>query len=136
MYSVLIADDNDDVREIICDFLKDAGCDVLAVDNGATAIDALRGFQWDLVITDIFMPDCDGIEVVRAARQYTPQAPIIAISGGSVLLPDFNALKSAEMLGAIVTVCKPFTRLDLATALVRVMSQIGRPTSEGQRLAS
>gem|GEM_PF-745507 len=136
MYSVLVVDDNDEVREIICEFLKDAGCDVLAVADGTSAIDLIRGGHWDLLITDIFMPDCDGIEVVRAARQHLPSTPILAISGGSVLLPQFNPLKSAEMLGALVTVRKPFTRLDLATALVRVMSHIRPSCPEQCRLAS
>ncbi|MBX3492112.1 MAG: response regulator [Parvibaculum sp.] len=136
MYSVLVADDNDDVRQIICEFLKESGCDVLAVREGTAAINALQSFRWDLVITDIFMPDCDGIEVVRAARKYAPGTPIIAVSGGSVLLPDFNGLKSAEMLGALVTVNKPFTRLDLATALIRVMNTVHNSEADRRKIAS
>ncbi|MDP2125434.1 MAG: response regulator [Parvibaculum sp.] len=136
MYSVLVADDNDEVRKIICEFLEETGCDVLAVREGTTAVGALQNFRWDLVITDIFMPDCDGIEVVRAARKYAPETPIIAVSGGSVLLPDFNGLKSAEMLGALVTVNKPFTRLDLATALIRVMSTDRGSAADRRQIAS
>lgn len=136
MYTVLAADDDVGVRFIVCEFLKMAGFDVVEANSGVDAIEMLKEWTPDLLVTDIFMPDGDGIELVRYARKNLPFLPVIAMSGGSILLPEFNSLKSAEMLGATVTLAKPFTRKDFATALFSAMDRLNNSWLGRQRLAS
>ena len=136
MYTVLVADDDVGVRFIVCEFLKMAGFDVVEANSGLDAIEMLKEWTPDLLVTDIFMPDGDGIELVRYARKNLPFLPVIAMSGGSILLPEFNSLKSAEMLGATVTLAKPFTRKDFATALFSAMDRLNNSWLGRQRLAS
>lgn len=136
MRSVLVADDDVDVRFIVCEFLKAAGLEVVEAINGAAAVDMLKEWTPDLLVTDIFMPDGDGIELVSYVRKYLPVLPVIAMSGGSVLLPQFNSLRSAEMLGATATLAKPFTRKDFAAALYSALGQTQTGRAGSRRLAS
>ncbi|MDX5366033.1 MAG: response regulator [Alphaproteobacteria bacterium] len=136
MCTVLVADDDVGVRFIVCEFLKAAGLEVVEARNGAAAVEMLKDWTPDLLVTDIFMPDGDGIELVRYVRKNLPFLPVIAMSGGSVLLPEFNSLRSAEMLGATVTLAKPFTRKDFATALYSALGRSDAGWAQNQRLAS
>lgn len=104
--------------------------------NGAAAVEMLKEWTPDLLVTDIFMPDGDGIELVRYARKNLPFLPVIAMSGGSVLLPEFNSLRSAEMLGATVTIAKPFTRKDFTLALYSALGRAHTGWADSRRLAS
>jgi CheY-like chemotaxis protein len=77
--------------------LEEAGYDVQEAANGAEGIRAFRKAPADLVITDIFMPGCDGVEVIQALRRVDPEVKILAVTGRSDT-SDF--LKVARMLGA------------------------------------
>lgn len=136
MYSVLVADDDVGVRFVVSEFLKSAGLDVVEATDGAAAVEILKEWTPDLLVTDIFMPDGDGIELVRYVRKNLPFLPVIAMSGGSVLLPEFNSLRSAEMLGATVTIAKPFTQKDFAAAMFSAMGRTNTGWRSGRRLAS
>ena len=136
MCSVMVADDDIGVRFIVCEFLKAAGLEVVETRSGAAAVEMLKEWTPDLLVTDIFMPDGDCIELVRYARKNLPFLPVIAMSGGSVLLPEFNSLRSAEMLGATVTIAKPFTRKDFTLALYSALGRAHTGWAGSRRLAS
>jgi CheY-like chemotaxis protein len=107
MARVLMVDDSEVVLEIAKDLLLEAGHDVLAYNSSRQALQQLRTETFDLIITDIYMPDADGLEVIRESKRITPQTPIIAMSG---MTGRMNMLKVAQHLGACSTVMKPFTR--------------------------
>lgn len=136
MCTVLVADDDVGVRFVVCEFLKAAGLEVVEAKSGAAAVEMLKEWLPDLLVTDIFTPDGDGIELVTYVRKNLPFLPVIAMSGGSVLLPEFNSLRSAEMLGATVTLAKPFTRKDFAAALYSALGRTQTGWARGRRLAS
>lgn len=115
MASILLIDDDNLVRESLAMHLQDAGHDVVQAADGRAGIDAFRGGRFDLVITDLFMPEVEGIETIRLLRQDDVNVPIVAITGGPSLpagpgqrsTPDY--LRMARALGATDIVQKPFS---------------------------
>jgi DNA-binding response OmpR family regulator len=107
MPRILVIDDDPVVRNTISKVLNRDSFEVFLAENGTSGIDSFRRNQPDLVITDIIMPDKEGIETIREIRRIRPDAKIIAISGGGrVGNPDF--LKMARSLGASDVISKPF----------------------------
>jgi len=124
MACILIIDDEDDLRRSMRDALEEAGHDVLEAENGARALDLLERKSADLIVTDIMMPETDGIEVVISLRRENPDLPIIAISGGG-RMGSTNYLILAEKLGANQILRKPFRRLQLVGAVRDCLAAAG-----------
>jgi len=113
---ILVIDDDDIVRRFVCRALEISGFAVAEATNGFEAMTLFRQFRPDAVVTDLLMPERDGIETIIELRRHAPQLPILAISGG------FNAvssiyLRTAEELGANAVLSKPFTVEQLLAAL-------------------
>ncbi len=89
--------------------------------DGRRGLQAIAEGGIDLVISDINMPEMDGIEVINALREATAGAPVIAMSGGG-LYPRELLLDSAQMLGAVSTLPKPFELEDLRRAVEAALS--------------
>jgi two-component system, chemotaxis family, chemotaxis protein CheY len=107
MASILIIDDEPDLRSLLRLWLEDCDHVVIEAEDGKKGILAFEQFIPDLVITDVFMPEKEGLGVIRAIRNRREQVKVIAMSGGSGLVQG-NYLDLAEMLGASATLCKPF----------------------------
>lgn len=113
---VLVVDDDALVRELLADWLSEAGYRVRQAENGAIALSMLRLRHASLLITDMDMPDCDGARILSEARHIQSNLPVIAMSGGA---PDENRNWAATMLnlGAAKALAKPFERRDLLAAV-------------------
>lgn len=122
MMRILIVDDDDALRGAIARFLGRAGYEVEEADNGHAALRTIERKSVDLVVTDINMPEMDGIEIVMALRGRTPPTPVVAMSGGG-LLPKQLLLGSAEALGAVESIFKPFDLQQLLSTIERVLAQ-------------
>lgn len=120
MARILIVDDDGDVRETIGSLVRLDGHDPLMPLHGAVAASIKAGF-YDLVITDIIMPEMDGIEIVKLVREVNPGCPILAISGGSRNLPSEMTLHLIEKLGADASLRKPFTRAQLQASIAALL---------------
>lgn len=120
--SILVADDEDGIRELLQHWLKRAGHVVACADCGRAAGRLLRMQRFDLVITDVVMPDGDGLEVIAAVRKSQPQARIVATSGGGQYLQSDACLKIARGLGAHAVVLKPFNWEQLRAGIESVLS--------------
>jgi CheY-like chemotaxis protein len=105
--SILVVDDNDQLRATIGRALKGAGHDVVLAANGKSAVALLPTVPYDLVLTDIVMPDMEGLELIRAVRKANPAARIIAMSGGGRGAAE-DYLTLAKNFGAAATLEKPF----------------------------
>lgn len=119
MPSVLVVDDEDQIRQLIRETLEQAGYDVQEARDGKEGLDRYRSKPADLVIMDILMPDQDGLESIMTLRREFPASRVIAITGGSDMIGILNFLDVAKMLGARRTLQKPFemkTLLDAAAA--------------------
>lgn len=117
---ILIVDDNDDNRYNVAGFLERDGYEVGTAAEGGEALKAQAASPYDVVITDIFMPNKDGVETILAFRQKYPKTRIIAMSGGGGIKVDYLAL-SLE-LGAHKILRKPFDVAALKAAVKEVLA--------------
>ncbi|WP_341908822.1 response regulator [Ferrovibrio terrae] len=116
MAHILVIDDNAEFREILRSHLEANGHQVALAGNGDQGLAVLDRGGIDIVLTDILMPQRDGIEVLRAAKQHWPGLPVIAISGGG-WIDAGDLLGMAERLGADLVLQKPVRRDDLISAV-------------------
>ncbi len=121
MIRVLIIDDDLQLREMMRQALERDGYDVQEAADGREGVDMFRKAPANLVITDLIMPEQEGIETIRELRGDFPKLKIIAISGGGRAGPD-GYLTVAKAFGADRTLCKPF---DLRTMLDTVKELLG-----------
>ena len=119
--SVLLVEDDDSVREAVSMMLQRAGYAVTTAENGLIAAGMLEGWQPNLVITDIFMPDGDGIETLNLVKRRWPSTPVIAISGGSPML-RMDYLQVADDFGAAATIAKPFVGDQFLATVAKVLA--------------
>jgi len=117
---ILLVDDEDMVRMQIRSSLELEGHQVREASNGREAIDMLDGYKPDLMITDILMPEKEGIETIMEVRQKYADIKIIAISGG-VRTENMDFLKIAKRLGADLALPKPFGRQQLLTLVNQLL---------------
>jgi DNA-binding NtrC family response regulator len=114
--SILLVDDNTELRSVIARSLKLAGHQVFTAENGRVALAILPKVTYDIVLTDIVMPDMEGLELIRSIRKVNPAAKIVAMSGGG-RGPAEDYLAMARNFGAIATLEKPF-ELDRLTKTI------------------
>jgi len=121
MANLLIVEDDRSLRDLLAEVLREAGHEVQVAANGVEASRLFARHGADLVITDIFMPGMDGIEIIMELRQQVPSPKIIAISSGGVLRQrvagvesNYDVLDDAKLAGADRILYKPF---DLAVLL-------------------
>ena len=113
MAKILVIEDESQLSDVLKKMLIRDGHQVLIANDGLEGIKSFHQFNPDLIITDIIMPEKDGIEVIVEVLKVNPDLPIIAISGGRrALTASFN-LDSAAMLGAKGVLQKPFTHEQL-----------------------
>src|ERR671919_296326 len=112
MPKVLIIDDNEDLRETLIVLLEDQGYAVISATDGESGVRAFDEARPDLVLTDVIMPNSDGVDAIRRMRAIDPAARIIAMSGGSLSGNDYQ-LRMAKEAGAMDALAKPFEVDDL-----------------------
>jgi len=114
---ILLAEDDDDMRRFLVKALERAGYAVCAHDNGASAYERLREEPFALLLTDIVMPEMDGIELARRATELDPDLKVMFITGFAAvaLNPEANAPKNAKVLS------KPFHLRDLVDEVEKIL---------------
>jgi len=117
MANILVVEDSPAVRMAIVEVLEALGHAVTETENGRLAVERMGGESFDLVVTDVLMPEVDGIEVIKAVRRLRPETKILAISGGAPNLPAGYALKLTEMFSADAVLYKPFMNDELRKAV-------------------
>ncbi|MGE3539222.1 MAG: response regulator [Candidatus Tectimicrobiota bacterium] len=120
MPRILLIDDEPYVRDVLRRFLEHAGYEVVEAPNGREALQQYDSIPIDLIITDLLMPEQDGLEIIQALRRQTPCVKIIAISGGGQT-GLLDLLPIAEKLGAQCTLRKPLRRHELLAAVQQVL---------------
>ena len=118
MAKILLAEDDDDMRRFLVRALEKAGHDVTSFAEGASAFEEVKQATFDLLLTDIVMPEMDGIELARRAAELDPGLKIMFITGFAAvaLNPDSRAPKDAKVLS------KPFHLRDLVAEVERMVA--------------
>jgi CheY-like chemotaxis protein len=119
--TILIVEDDPGVRRVLLHTLEYAGHTVRAVISGRDALRAVKDAEPDLVVTDIVMPDSDGLEIIRVLKSDHPGVRIIAISGGG-MIHRTTYLELAHLLGADLTLHKPVLPSDLIFAVSELLA--------------
>jgi len=122
MARILVVDDDKEVREMLRQMLERAGYEVVDACDGNVALKLYREQPTDLIITDLIMPNKEGIETIMELRRDFPDVKIIAISGGGRIGPK-DYLSSAKMLGARRILAKPLDRPKLLKAIEELLNE-------------
>ena len=122
MSRILIADDASAVRESIKDFFELAGFEVDEAPDGMLACELLEQRSYDLLITDLWMPNMDGLDLLKRLRKINPKMPVIAISGGAPgRAPIDFSVALATTWGADIVMHKPFDNEELVEAAKKLL---------------
>jgi DNA-binding response OmpR family regulator len=116
MSLILVIDDDEVIRALLRDFLERDGYEVMEAENGKIGLKLLRENGADLVITDLIMPEKEGIETIRELRKDFSDVKIIAISGGGAIGPE-TYLQMAKSMGAHRVFGKPFSLQEISEAI-------------------
>lgn len=119
MPKILVTDDNDTLRTALCLALEELGCEVSQAANGKEALALQQSQPADVLLTDLIMPEKEGMEVIQEFKQRYPGVVIIAMSAGGRMSAR-DLLKMANQLGASYTLAKPFSKDQLAETLAKV----------------
>lgn len=122
MARILVIDDDELVLESVQIVLEDDGHEVGVAENGKVGLELLGQQGFDLVITDIFMPEKEGIETLIDIKQADQSIRVLVISGGGRDAEQIMYLEQAEMLGADATLAKPFLTSELKQAVNRLLN--------------
>lgn len=122
MLRILVVDDEELARFTIREILEAQGHEVDEAENGRIGVEKQKATPFDLIITDIIMPEKEGVEMIIDLRELYPDLKIIAISGGG-RTRNLDFLKLSERFGAGKILAKPFTEGQLLGAINELMSE-------------
>jgi DNA-binding response OmpR family regulator len=125
MSTVLVVEDEREIRDLLRRYLERAGHAVLSTDSGAEAIRLVTAGSADLVVLDLGLPDVDGLEVLRAAREDGRRTPVLVLTARSTVEDRIGGLS----LGADDYVTKPFSPTEV---VLRVGAVLGRSAAGGE----
>ena len=118
MIRILLAEDEQAMREYLARALERSGYEVVAVDRGTAAVPLLESERFDLLLTDIVMPEMDGIELARHCNTVSPATEVMFITGFSGV-----ALRAGETMPSAKVLSKPFHLKDLVLEVERLFAK-------------
>jgi CheY-like chemotaxis protein len=121
----VVADDEPGLRLLLVATLSGAGYEVLQASNGLEAVRLCQAGHVSLLLTDLVMPDHEGLETIRRMRQECPDIPVVAMSGAF----DGGFLEVARAMGAAAVIQKPFTPDQVVRIVGRVLDERSTPTA-------
>ena len=131
MARILIIDDEPQIRSMLKLMLEREGYEVVEAPDGVEGIKIYRQNPADLIITDLIMPNKDGIGMIIDLKKEFPNVNIIAMSGGGLNKPD-GYLKGAKKLGAACTLTKPIDREEMLKAVKNILKEPPSPAEQPQ----
>jgi two-component system, cell cycle response regulator CpdR len=118
MFGILLAEDEQVIREYLARALERSGYEVVAVDSGTTAAPLLEAERFDLLLTDIIMPEIDGIQLAQYCNMVSPTTNVIFITGFSGV-----ALRAGASIPNAKILAKPFPLKDLVLEVERLFAK-------------
>ena len=123
-HRILLVDDDLAISDMLRMYFEADGFAVEVANNGKAALKLLDSSPFDLLITDMFMPDMDGLELIKELRQKHNHIKIIAVSGGGSMLSPEVFLKIAQHRGVARTFEKPYECRDLVQAAKDILMPV------------
>ena len=117
MASIIVIEDDADFRSLLRQVLEHAGHEVREAADGGAGLALHRDRPADLVVTDLYMPEKDGIETILELREAFPDVRILAVSGAGHAVSRTASLEDARLLGADAVLAKPFGLAELREAV-------------------
>ena len=124
MARVLIIDDDPRILRNVGEILEDEGHEVQKAGDGKAALESIVAGPPDLIVSDMYMPEMDGIELLIRLQTEHPGTPMVAMSGGGYMAKE-EPLQNASMLGAVAVLEKPFTIEQLVDVVNRALGKGG-----------
>ncbi|MBF0184643.1 MAG: response regulator [Magnetococcales bacterium] len=121
MANILVVDDDPDILALVAEILQQSNHEVAVADSGREALAVMAVDTIDLIISDIFMPDVDGIDLLALLNKDFPHCPMLAISGGYRAMNSELTLRMARMFGAFEVIAKPFAVHTIQDAVNRAL---------------
>lgn len=118
MIRILLAEDEEAMRTYLARALQNAGYDVVAVDRGTAAVPLLQDQHFDLLLSDIVMPEMDGIELAQRCAEISPRTKVMFITGFAAV-----TLKASREAPQAKVLSKPFHLRDLVLEVERIFGQ-------------
>ena len=122
MGTILVVEDDEDIRYVVKDTLERDGHTVIEACDGTEVSDLLANNSVDVLLTDIGMPEQDGIETIIQVRKTYPHLPIIAMSGGGSMGGADYCLDMAKSSGADAVLKKPFSSNGLRQSAAKILT--------------
>jgi CheY-like chemotaxis protein len=122
MATILVIDDDPQIRRMVGRILGDAGYHMIEAEEGREGLKQMLTFDPAVIVTDIFMPEMEGIEFIRHVRKILPNAKVVAMSGGGKMKKADLVLHMAKSLGADCVLEKPFGAGTLLEAVRRLLA--------------
>jgi len=122
MKKILVIDDEPHILRMLKKMLERAGYEIDIASNGMEGLELFKKYPTDLVITDIIMPEKEGLETIREMKRIQSGLKIIAMSGGGKITAD-NYLQTAKLFGASRILEKPFTQQQMVAAVKELTNE-------------
>lgn len=116
---ILFVDDDREILELVREYLAEVGYRVEVVDNGVKALEMIKDTPFDIVFTDIKMPDIDGLELLSAIKEYRPETEVIIVTGHGSMESAIKAMK----FGSYDYLQKPFKLNVLKIIIDRILEE-------------
>lgn len=123
MSNILVIDDDDLFRQFLTVLLERSGFTASALSSGARLAETLKSSPVDVIVTDLFMPDVDGIEILLTAKREAPEIPVIGMTGGRSDGMENPCIAAMVRLGAAAVIRKPIDRNELVSLLYRLLGR-------------
>ena len=120
--TILVIDDEEPFRDFMVDLLSKNNFTVCTAENGISGEQQISEHKPDLIITDIVMPDKEGVEFIQSVREKDSDIPIIAVTGGN-RVNAYSYLSMSSKLGANATLTKPFPIADMLQTINKLLSE-------------
>jgi CheY-like chemotaxis protein len=124
--TILVVDDDESLRDLLRRMFESVQYQVILASNAQDAISTIGVTPPDIILTDIYMPEADGFELINWLRKNAAAIPVIAMSGTAT--PRYDQLSIAENLGAIAVIEKPFRQAQIIETIDRILAKRGLPS--------
>lgn len=126
--TAFVVDDDADVLQTVAEAIRSCGVNVQTFEPSRGLLEQLSDAECNLLVTDVLMPEVDGLELIRAFRRTRPGVPVVAMSGGGDMLSASTGLQFSQAFGATRILVKPFSMRELKDLIAELLPSAVAPS--------